>query len=133
MLTCPGCGKMVRDDWGHACRRAEPKIGTYLTEKDADKRVNGVFVLMLEGLSKMLEVWGDMECKGGGCIDPKEALFHCRACTFNGIRGHVNQAIARWKGKYQVEVHGRCQGCGEPVPSGFYTCNGNGSHPSITG
>jgi hypothetical protein len=78
---------------------AAPKIGTYLTEKDADKRVNWVFVRMLEGLSKMLEVWGDMECKGGGCIDPKESLFHCRACTFNGIKHHVDQAIERWRKK----------------------------------
>jgi len=74
-------------------------IKTYLTEKDVEKRVNRVFVVMLEGLSKMLEVWGDMECKGGGVIDPHEALFHCRACTFNGIRNHVNQAIERWKAK----------------------------------
>jgi len=74
-------------------------IKTYLTEKDVEKRVNRVFVVMLEGLSKMLEVWGDMECKGGGVIDTHEALFHCRACTFNGIRNHVNQAIERWKAK----------------------------------
>jgi len=72
-------------------------VKVYLTEKDVEKRVNWVFVRMLEGLSKMLEVWGDMECKGGGCIDPKEALFHCRACTFNGIRNHVDQGITRWK------------------------------------
>lgn len=30
----------------------------------------------------------------------------------------------------RTEVHGRCQGCDEPVPPGFYTCNGNGSHSS---
>lgn len=103
-------------------------VGVYLTEKDADKRVNWVFVRMLEGLSKMLEVWGDMECKGGGCVDPHEALFHCRACTFNGIRKHVDQAIARWKSKDQVEVHGLCKGCDMYVPKGFYECNGSGSH-----
>lgn len=76
-----------------------PEVTVYLTEKDVAKRVNWVFVRMLEGLSKMLEVWGDMECKGGGCIDPKAALFHCRACTFNGIKHHVDQAIERWKPK----------------------------------
>lgn len=74
----------------------QKKIGVYLTEADADKRLNYLYVRMLEGLSKMLEIWGDFECKGGGVIDPHAALFHCRACTFNGIRGHVNQAIERW-------------------------------------
>lgn len=73
------------------------KIQAYFTEKDVEKRVNLVFVRMLEGLVAMLRVWCDMECKGGGCIDPKDALFHCRACTFNGIRNHVDQAIERWK------------------------------------
>jgi hypothetical protein len=108
MVKCPGsCGKMIRADWGHACGvekeqrtelvREEPKIGIYLTEKDVEKRINFVTVRMLQGLSKLLEVWGDMECKGGGMIDPTEALFHCRACTFNGIRHHVDQAIERWK------------------------------------
>lgn len=29
------------------------------------------------------------------------------------------------------EVKGRCEGCNEPVPPGFYTCNGDGSHPSV--
>ena len=71
-------------------------ITVYMTEKDVDKRINYMYVLMLRGVSKMLEVWGDMECKGGGMIDPTEALFHCRACTFNGIRHHVDQAIERW-------------------------------------
>ena len=45
----------------------------------------------------MLRVWGEMECKGGGVIDPKAALFHCHACTWNGIRNHVDQAIEHWK------------------------------------
>ncbi len=111
-VKCPGsCGKMIRDDWGHVCARGDqreertrlvlpdPKIGTYLTEKDADKRVNWMFVRMLEGLSAMLRVWGDMECKGGGCLLPEEDLFHCKACTFNGIRKHVDQGIERWKVK----------------------------------
>jgi hypothetical protein len=31
----------------------------------------------------------------------------------------------------RTEVKGRCEGCDEPVPPGFYTCDGNGSHPSI--
>ena len=76
-----------------------PTVTVYMTEKDVDKRINFMYILMLRGLSRMLEEWGDMECKGGGVIDPHEALFHCRACTFQGIRNHVNQAIARWEAK----------------------------------
>jgi len=72
------------------------KVTAYLSEKDVEKRINFLYVRMLEGLSRLLEVWGDMECKGGGVIDAHEALFHCRACTFNGIRKHVDQAIERW-------------------------------------
>ena len=79
-------------------RKILPEVTIYLTEKDVDKRINVMYVMMLEGVSKMLSVWGDLECKGGG-LDPHEALFHCRACTFNGIKGHVEQAIDRWKRK----------------------------------
>jgi hypothetical protein len=74
-----------------------PKVTVYLTEKDVDKRLDVSFIIMLKGLSKMLSVWGDFECKGGGCIDPRSALFHCRACVVNGIRGHVDQAIQNWE------------------------------------
>ena len=77
----------------------EVKLGIYMTEKEAGARLNWLFVRMLEGLSKMLEVWGDMECKGGGCLDPKEALFHCKACALSGIRNHVDQVVDRWKSK----------------------------------
>lgn len=97
VLKCPRCFGKIRADQGHACGPAEQKVVVYLTEKDVEKRINLAFVLMLEGLSKMLEVWGDCECKGGGCVDPHEQLFHCRACTFSGIKRHVDQAIARWK------------------------------------
>jgi hypothetical protein len=83
------------------CGIIMPKVAEsvkpYFTEKDVDKRVNFVFVQMLEGLSAMLAVFGNLECKGGGCIDPKDQLFHCKACTFNGIKHHVDQGIERWK------------------------------------
>lgn len=75
------------------------KVKVYIPEKDVEKRVNFLFVMMLTGLSHMLLAWGDMECKGGGCIDPHEALLHCKACVMNGLRKHVDQAIERWKGK----------------------------------
>jgi hypothetical protein len=80
-------------------RQPGPRIEVYFDQKEIDKRINGMYVIMLRGVSKMLETWGDLECKGGGQIDPTEALFHCRACTFNGIRHHVDQAIERWKDK----------------------------------
>lgn len=131
MVKCPGsCGKMIRADWGHACgvnqdpdptlqvlreQRTElvkpdqgidvRKVKVYIPEKDVEKRVDFLFVLMLTGLSNMLQAWGDMECKGGGYIDVREdgtdvgGLFHCKACVMNGIRRHVDQAIERWKGK----------------------------------
>jgi hypothetical protein len=73
------------------------KVKVYIPEKDVDKRVDFLFVMMLTGLSHMLMAWGDMECKGGGCIDPKEQLFHCKACVMSGLRNHVDQAIERWK------------------------------------
>lgn len=76
-----------------------PEVTVYMTEKDVDKRINWMFVRMLEGISKMLVVLGATECKGGGCIDPREALFHCKACTMNGIQRHVDQAIEYWRGK----------------------------------
>lgn len=144
MVKCPTCKLKIDPSQGHACasaahenalkrRAADAKIITgYLSEGDVKKRVDSVFVLMLEGLVAMLKVWGDMECKGGGCIDPKEALFHCKACTFNGIRNHVDQAIERWRGKCLVEAHGRCNGCGKVVPEGFAECGGSGSHPWIS-
>ena len=73
-------------------------ITVYLTEKDVRKRMDMEFVHTLNGLAQMLEAWGDLECKGGGSPDPGEALFHCRACICNGIKNHVNQAIAYVKG-----------------------------------
>lgn len=38
-----------------------------------------------------------------------------------------------WKMKLaqRTEVRGVCQGCEKPVPPGFYTCNGDGSHKAI--
>lgn len=75
------------------------KIQAYFTEKDVEKRVNWAFMKMLQGLSRMLEAWGDMECKGGGCVLPEDALFHCKACTINGIKRHVDQAVTRWADK----------------------------------
>lgn len=74
-------------------------ITVYMTEKDVVKRVDFLFVRMLEGLVAMLKIWGDFECKGGGCLDPKEALFHCKACTIQGIKHHVDQAVERWKAR----------------------------------
>jgi len=73
------------------------RVTVSVPEKDVKKRMDQLFTHMLEGLSKMLAHWGDFECKGGGVIDPKEALFHCRACICNGIRNHVDQAIERLK------------------------------------
>ena len=32
----------------------------------------------------------------------------------------------------RVEVKGRCDGCSEPIPAGFYECGGDGSHPSVS-
>ena len=78
-------------------KKTTRKILAYMTEKDVKKRMDLVFIHMLEGLSKMLAHWGDFECKGGGVIDPHEALFHCRACICNGIRNHVDQAVERLK------------------------------------
>lgn len=88
---------MAKKEHEQTTRILKP-VGVYLTEKDAQKRVDFVFVRMLEGLSKMLAHWGDLECKGGGCIDPKEALFHCKACICQGIKNHVDQAIERLRG-----------------------------------
>jgi len=78
-----------------------PVIATYFTEKDVKKKMDLMFIHMLEGLSKLMAHSGDFECKGYGGIDPKEALFHCRACICNGIRGHIDQAIERLEERCQ--------------------------------
>ena len=75
------------------------KVKVYIPEKDVEKRVDWLFVMMLTGLSRMLMAWGDMECKGGGYIDAREQLFHCKVCVMNGLRNHVDQAIERWNEK----------------------------------
>jgi len=47
------------------------------------------------------------------------------------VHERIRAAILFARKSKRVEVKGRCDGCGEPVPAGFYECGGSGSHPSI--
>lgn len=76
-----------------------PKVEVFYDQKEINRRTNRMLVHILEGLSEMLKRWGDLECKGGGGIDLQSQLFHCHACTWNGIRNHVDQAVEHWKTK----------------------------------
>lgn len=65
-------------------------------------------------------------------VSPMDSL---ERWMFRHTKERAIEAVKRVLGKHArnlpVEVHGRCEGCDEPVPPGFYTCNGSGSHPSI--
>jgi len=69
----------------------------------------------------------------------KDERARCRQIANHYEKGPDVQAAVAGKIRQQIEspvqeeVHGRCKGCNEPVPPGFYTCNGDGSHPSILG
>lgn len=48
------------------------------------------------------------------------------------VHERIRKAIELAKKGNRIEVKGRCEGCGKPVPPGFYECGGSGSHPSTT-
>lgn len=80
-------------------RPVGPRVEVFYDQKEINKRTDRMLVFMLEGLSEMLKRWGDLECKGGGGVGVGADLYHCHACTWNGIRRHVDGAIEWWKEK----------------------------------
>jgi hypothetical protein len=45
------------------------------------------------------------------------------------VRERIKGALKFARQSKRVEVKGVCEGCGRPVPAGFYECGGDGSHP----
>lgn len=80
-------------------------------------------------------------CKGTGQIeqhtpDSKDhfcyRMIPCSTCRGFGVLIATElKRIERWAPLPIDEVRGVCRGCNSQVPSGFYVCDGSGSHPAV--
>lgn len=69
----------------------------------------------------VLELLEDV--KGAGPTK-KHACFPCIS--------EIGEKIMRPPAPPKIEVKGRCEGCGQTIPPGFYVCSGDGAHQFIT-
>ena len=83
---------------------------------------------------KVIEAWELGFCLGNAVKYISRAGKKDQAKTVEDLkkaRWYLDREIQNLELPKRKEVKGRCEGCNEPVPPGFYTCNGDGSHQAI--
>jgi len=70
-------------------------------------------------------------CAAPMMLETLEWLVRSKSILSLEAKERVMVAVRFAHKSKRIEVKGRCDGCGEPVPAGFYECGGSGSHPSV--